>query len=66
MTKIVVRSEIIGLLVKFIHLAYIEPRWYGNRISDCQQKLLFTKHNTSGRFLRNRRENTARRDNLLP
>ena len=26
------------------HLAYVEPRWYGSRISaDCHQKLLFTK-----------------------
>ena len=34
------------------HLAYIETRWYGSRISaDCQQKLLFANHGTSGRFL---------------
>ena len=33
------------------HLAYVEPRWYGSRISaDCQQKLLFTNHDTSGDF----------------
>ena len=38
--------------VKANDLAYIEPRWYGNRIStDCHQNLLFTKHDTSGRFL---------------
>ena len=40
------------ILFKANHLAYIEPMWYGSRIStDCQQKLLFTKHDTSGRFL---------------
>ena len=34
------------------HLAYIETRWYGSRISaDCQQKLLVANHDTSGRFL---------------
>ena len=34
------------------HLAYIETRWHGSRISaDCQQKLLFANHDTSGRFL---------------
>ena len=39
-------------LVNANHLAYIEPSWCGSRISaDCQQKLLFTKHDTSGRFL---------------
>ena len=39
-------------VIKANHLAYIEPRCYGIRISaDCQQKLLFTKHDTSGRFL---------------
>ena len=39
-------------LIKAIHLACIEPRWYGSHISaDCQQKLLFTKHDTGGRFL---------------
>ena len=38
--------------LKANHLAYIESRWYGSRISaDCQQKLRFTKHDTSGRFL---------------
>ena len=40
------------LSIKANHLAYIESRWYGSRISaDCQQKFLFTKHDTSGRFL---------------
>ena len=38
--------------IKVNNLAYIEPRWYGDRIyANCQQKLLFTKQNTSGRFL---------------
>ena len=38
-------------LIKANHLAYIEPSWYGSRISaDCQQKLLFTKHDTGGDF----------------
>ena len=59
-------------LFKANHLTYTEPRWYGSRISaDCQHKLLFTKHDTSERFLLitlkwdNRRERTACRDNLL-
>ena len=39
-------------LFKANHLAYLEPRWYGSRISaDYQQKLLLTRHDTSGRFL---------------
>ena len=38
--------------LKVNHPAYIEPRWCGSRISaDCQQKLLFTKHDTRGRLL---------------
>ena len=41
-----------ALLFKANHLAYIEPKWYGSRIyANCQQKLLFTRHDTSGRFL---------------
>ena len=40
------------LSVKANHLAYIEPRWFGSQIfADCQQKVLFTKHDTNGRFL---------------
>ena len=38
--------------LKANHLAYIEPSWYGSRISAyCQQNLLSLKHDTSGRFL---------------
>ena len=38
--------------LKANHSAYIDPRWYGSRIStDCQQNLLSPKHDTSGRFL---------------
>ena len=38
-------------VLKANHLAYIEPSWYGSRISaDCQQKLLSTKHDTGGDF----------------
>ena len=50
------RPELLGNLIfigniKANHLAYIEPSWYGSRISaDCQQKLLFTKHDTGGDF----------------
>ena len=52
------------------HLAYTEPRWYGSRIStDCQQKLLFTKHDTSVRFLLvtflEKKKREGCRDNLL-
>ena len=48
------------LSVKANHLAYIEPRWFGSQIfADCQQKVLFTKHDTNGR---NKRERTTRRD----
>ena len=37
--------------IKANHLAYIEPSWYGSRISaDCQQKWLFMKHDTGGDF----------------
>ena len=40
------------IYTKANHLAYIEPRWYRSRISaDCQQKLHFTKPDTSGIFL---------------
>ena len=40
------------LSVKANHLAYIEPRWFRSQIfADCQQKVLFTKHDTNGRFL---------------
>ena len=47
-----ITAKISGTVIKANHLEYIEPRWYGSRISaDCQQKLLFTKHDTSGRFL---------------
>ena len=43
---------IYGTRFKANNLAHIEPRWYGIRIpADCQQKLLFTKLDTSGRFL---------------
>ena len=39
-------------LFKANDLAYIWPRWYGGQISaDCQQRLLFTKRDTSWRFL---------------
>ena len=38
--------------VKANHLAYIEPRWSGSRISaECQQNRLSLKDDTSGRFL---------------
>ena len=37
--------------LKASHLAYIELRWYGSQIhADCQQKLPFKKHDTSGDF----------------
>ena len=45
-------TNVLRKLLKANHLAYIAPRWYGSRISaDCQQKLLFTKHDTSEKFL---------------
>ena len=44
--------RLINTAIKANNLEYIEPRWYESRVSaDCQQKLLFTKHDTSGRFL---------------
>ena len=37
---------------KASHVAYIEPRWYGSRISaHCQQSLISPKHGSNGRFL---------------
>ena len=57
--------------IKANHLAYIESRWYGSRISaDCQHNLL-SKHDSSGRFLpvnflkKHKREDYTQRDNLL-
>ena len=45
-------SKFLKKAFKTNHLAYIESRWYGCRISaDCQQKLLFMKHDPSKRFL---------------
>ena len=59
-------------IVRAIHLAYIESRWYGSRISaDCQENLLSPKHDTSGRFLvviflkEQKRWDNTQRDNLL-
>ena len=58
--------------LKANHLAYIEPRWYGSRISaDCQQNLISLKHDTSERFLpvtflkeRKGKDDTQRRQRL--
>ena len=42
----------IEFYIKANHLIYIEPRWYGSRVSaECQQNLLSPKHDTSRRFL---------------
>ena len=44
-------TNVLRKLLKANHLAYI-AHIYGSRISaDCQQKLLFTKHDTSEKFL---------------
>ena len=47
-----IKNKSFNKCFKANHLAYIEPRWYGSRISDdCQQNLLSPKHDTSRRFL---------------